>query len=48
MMSTGTKLPAHDVGSGNAFVDLGLFDAKEHQLKAVRTTVKAADRRAGD
>jgi predicted XRE-type DNA-binding protein len=28
-------LPAHDVGSGNIFADLGLPNAEEHQLKAV-------------
>ena len=28
------KLPAHDVGSGNIFADLGLPNAGEHQLKA--------------
>ena len=27
-------LPAHDVGSGNIFADLGLPNAEEHQLKA--------------
>jgi predicted XRE-type DNA-binding protein len=33
-MST-KKLPAHDIGSGNIFADLGLPNAEEHQLKAV-------------
>jgi predicted XRE-type DNA-binding protein len=33
MMST-KKLPAHEVGSGNIFADLGLPNAEEHQLKA--------------
>lgn len=28
------KLPAHEVGSGNIFADLGLPNAGEHQLKA--------------
>lgn len=28
------KLPAHEVGSGNIFADLGLPNAEEHQLKA--------------
>ena len=28
------KLPAHEIGSGNIFADLGLPDAEEHQLKA--------------
>ncbi len=27
-------LPAHEVGSGNIFADLGLPNAEEHQLKA--------------
>jgi len=27
-------LPAHDIGSGNIFADLGLPNADEHQLKA--------------
>jgi len=27
-------LPAHDIGSGNIFADLGLPNAEEHQLKA--------------
>ncbi len=27
-------LPAHEIGSGNIFADLGLPNAKEHQLKA--------------
>ncbi len=26
-------LPAHEVGSGNIFADLGLPNAEEHQLK---------------
>jgi predicted XRE-type DNA-binding protein len=26
--------PAHDIGSGNIFADLGLPNAEEHQLKA--------------
>jgi predicted XRE-type DNA-binding protein len=29
------SLPAHEVGSGNIFADLGLPNAEEHQLKAV-------------
>ena len=33
-MATKKKLPAHDVGSGNIFADLGLPNADEHQLKA--------------
>jgi predicted XRE-type DNA-binding protein len=33
MMST-KKLPAHEIGSGNIFADLGLPNAEEHQLKA--------------
>ncbi|WP_092515351.1 helix-turn-helix domain-containing protein [Afipia sp. GAS231] len=33
MMSV-KKLPAHEVGSGNIFADLGLPNAGEHQLKA--------------
>lgn len=33
-MSTKAKLPAHEVGSGNIFADLGLPNAEEHQLKA--------------
>lgn len=28
------ELPAHEVGSGNIFADLGLPNAEEHQLKA--------------
>jgi predicted XRE-type DNA-binding protein len=35
MMSTRKKLPAHEVGSGNVFADLGLPNAEEHQLKAI-------------
>jgi predicted XRE-type DNA-binding protein len=31
---TKKALPAHDVGSGNIFADLGLPNAEEHQLKA--------------
>jgi predicted XRE-type DNA-binding protein len=27
-------LPAHDIGSGNIFADLGLPNAEEHRLKA--------------
>jgi hypothetical protein len=27
-------LPAHEVGGGNIFADLGLPNAEEHQLKA--------------
>ena len=27
-------LPAHEVGSGNIFADLGIPNAEEHQLKA--------------
>jgi predicted XRE-type DNA-binding protein len=35
MMSTKKKkLPAHEMGSGNIFADLGLPHAEEHQLKA--------------
>ncbi len=34
-MSTRKKLPAHEIGTGNVFADLGLPNAKEHQLKAV-------------
>jgi predicted XRE-type DNA-binding protein len=34
IMSTKKKLPAHDVGSGNIFADLGLPNAEVHQLKA--------------
>lgn len=33
-MATKKKLPAHEVGSGNIFADLGLPNAEEHQLKA--------------
>jgi predicted XRE-type DNA-binding protein len=33
-MSTRKRLPAHEVGSGNIFADLGLPNAEEHQLKA--------------
>jgi predicted XRE-type DNA-binding protein len=33
MMST-KNLPAHEIGSGNIFADLGLPNAEEHQLKA--------------
>lgn len=33
-MSTKKKLPAHEIGSGNIFADLGLPNAQEHQLKA--------------
>jgi predicted XRE-type DNA-binding protein len=29
-----STLPAHDIGTGNIFVDLGLPDPEEHQLKA--------------
>jgi predicted XRE-type DNA-binding protein len=28
------RLPAHEIGSGNIFADLGLPNAEEHQLKA--------------
>ena len=28
------RLPAHEIGSGNIFADLGLPNAGEHQLKA--------------
>jgi len=28
------SLPAHEIGSGNIFADLGLPNAEEHQLKA--------------
>jgi predicted XRE-type DNA-binding protein len=35
MMSTRKKLPAHEVGTGNVFADLGLPNAEVHQLKAV-------------
>lgn len=31
---TKKALPAHEVGSGNVFADLGLPNAEEHQLKA--------------
>lgn len=31
---TGKKLPAHEMGSGNVFADLGLPDAGEHYVKA--------------
>jgi len=31
------KLPAHEIGSGNIFADLGLPNAEEHQLKAALT-----------
>lgn len=34
MMSTRKRLPAHEVGSGNIFADLGRPNAEEHQLKA--------------
>src|SRR5689334_24530847 len=34
-MGTRKALPAHEVGSGNIFSDLGLPNAEEHQLKAV-------------
>jgi len=27
-------LPAHEIGSGNIFADLGLANAEDHQLKA--------------
>jgi len=27
-------LPAHEIGSGNIFADLGVPNAEEHQLKA--------------
>jgi len=33
-MSAKKKLPAHEIGSGNIFADLGLPNAEEHQLKA--------------
>lgn len=33
-MSTKKELPAHSQDSGNIFADLGLPNAKEHQLKA--------------
>jgi predicted XRE-type DNA-binding protein len=33
-MSKRKALPAHEVGSGNIFADLGLPNAEEHQLKA--------------
>ena len=33
-MTKKTALPAHDVGSGNVFADLGLPDAESHLLKA--------------
>src|SRR5437899_4264457 len=33
-MMSAKKLPAHEVGSGNIFADLGLPNAGEHQLKA--------------
>jgi predicted XRE-type DNA-binding protein len=31
---TKRTLPAHEIGSGNIFADLGLPNAEEHQLKA--------------
>src|SRR5437763_2875757 len=31
---TKKSLPAHEIGSGNIFADLGLPNAEEHQLKA--------------
>ncbi len=33
-MTIRKKLPAHEKGSGNIFVDLGLPNAEDHQLKA--------------
>jgi predicted XRE-type DNA-binding protein len=33
-MSKRKALPAHEVGSGNIFADLGLPNAEAHQLKA--------------
>jgi predicted XRE-type DNA-binding protein len=33
-MMSAKKLPAHEIGSGNIFADLGLPNAEEHQLKA--------------
>jgi predicted XRE-type DNA-binding protein len=33
-MMSPKKLPAHEIGSGNIFADLGLPNAEEHQLKA--------------
>jgi predicted XRE-type DNA-binding protein len=33
-MAIKKKLPAHEMGSGNIFADLGLPNAEEHQLKA--------------
>lgn len=33
-MRSAKKLPAHEIGSGNIFADLGLPNAEEHQLKA--------------
>jgi predicted XRE-type DNA-binding protein len=33
-MTKKKALPAHEVGSGNIFADLGLPNAEEHQLKA--------------
>jgi hypothetical protein len=31
---TKKTMPAHEIGSGNIFADLGLPNAEEHQLKA--------------
>ncbi len=31
---TKKSVPAHEIGSGNIFADLGLPNAEEHQLKA--------------
>jgi predicted XRE-type DNA-binding protein len=33
-MMSAKRLPAHEIGSGNIFADLGLPNAGEHQLKA--------------
>jgi predicted XRE-type DNA-binding protein len=33
-MMSAKKLPAHKIGTGNIFGDLGLPNAEEHQLKA--------------
>ncbi|WP_176721807.1 helix-turn-helix transcriptional regulator [Bradyrhizobium sp. LMTR 3] len=33
-MMSAKRLPAHEIGSGNIFADLGLPNAEEHLLKA--------------
>ena len=33
-MKKKSALPAHEIGSGNIFADLGLPNAEEHQLKS--------------